>query len=88
MATIEIYTTSLCPYCIMAKRLLKKKGLPYTEVDLWSTPDKRDEMLERADGRHTVPQIFINDRGIGGCDELHALDRSGELDALVGAGSA
>lgn len=83
MATIELYTTTLCPYCVMAKRLLKKKGLAFTETDLWLEPGKRDEMLSRADGRHTVPQIFIDQRGIGGCDELHALDRSGELDVLT-----
>lgn len=85
MATIEIYTTTLCPYCIMAKRLLKKKGLKFEEIDLWEEPNRRDEMLGRADGRHTVPQIFINDRGIGGCDDLHALERSGELDQMIEA---
>ena len=85
MAKIEIYTTTMCPYCIMAKRLLKKKGLEFTETDLWQEPGKRGEMLERASGRHTVPQIFIDGQGIGGCDELHALEHSGELDTMTSA---
>lgn len=85
MAKIEIYTTSLCPYCVMAKRLLAKKKLDYVETDLWQHPTKREEMLAKSNGRHTVPQIFIDGEGIGGCDELHALERSGELDQMLNA---
>jgi len=87
MAKIEIYTTSLCPYCLMAKRLLNRKGLAFEEIDLWRHPGRRDEMLKRADGRTTVPQIFIEGRGIGGCDDLYALEEAGQLDAMV-AGAA
>lgn len=83
MAHVEIYTKPLCPYCWRAKRLLKSKGVDYSEVDLWRQPARRDEMIERADGRWTVPQIFIDGRGVGGSDELAALERNGELDALL-----
>jgi glutaredoxin 3 len=85
MATVEIYTTPMCPYCARAKRLLDRKGVAYSEVDLWQEPGRRDEMLKRADGRRTVPQIFIDGRGVGGSDELHALEARGELDRLLGA---
>lgn len=88
MAQVEIYTTPFCPFCIRAKALLDKKGVGYTEHDVSAQPDLRAKMRERADGRHTVPQIFIDGGGIGGCDELYALDRQGRLDALLGAGSA
>ncbi len=88
MANIEIYTTPFCPYCWRAKRLLKRKGLAFTEIDLWSEPERRAEMLERAEGRHTVPQIFIEGRGIGGCDELLALEASGGLDRMLDGGTA
>jgi glutaredoxin 3 len=83
MATVEIYTTPMCPYCWRAKRLLDRKGAIYQEVDLYRQPERRSEMLSRADGRRTVPQIFIDGRGIGGSDDLHALDARGELDALL-----
>ena len=83
MTTIEIYTTPLCPYCWRAKRLLDRKGVAYREVDLYREPERRSEMLARAEGRRTVPQIFIDGRGIGGSDELHALDARGELDPLL-----
>lgn len=83
MTRVEIYTTPLCPYCWRAKRLLKTRGAAYTEIDLWREPGRRAEMTERAAGRGTVPQIFIDGRGIGGSDELAALDRDGELDALL-----
>lgn len=83
MATVQIYTTPLCPYCWRAKRLLSGKGVAFDEVDLWAEPGRRDEMLERADGRRTVPQIFIDGRGIGGSDELADLERQGELDRLL-----
>jgi glutaredoxin 3 len=85
MATVEIYTTPMCPYCARAKRLLDRKGVAYSEVDLWQEPGRREEMLKRADGRRTVPQIFIDGRGVGGSDELHALETRGELDRLLGA---
>jgi glutaredoxin 3 len=86
MAEIEIYTTPFCAYCWRAKRLLENKGLAFTEVDVLLHPGRRAEMRERAEGRTTVPQIFINGRGIGGSDELAALESAGELDALLAAG--
>jgi glutaredoxin 3 len=84
MPEIEIYTTPLCPYCWRAKRLLQNKGVAFVEIDLWEHAERRAEMLARADGRRTVPQIFIDGRGIGGSDELADLERRGELDALLG----
>ena len=86
-ASVEIYTTPMCPYCWRAKRLLEKKGVGFTEVDLWQEPGRREEMLRRAEGRLTVPQIFIDGRGVGGSDDLHALESRGELDRLLAAGS-
>ncbi|HMA51480.1 MAG TPA: glutaredoxin 3 [Magnetospirillaceae bacterium] len=83
MHTIEIYTTPYCPYCVRAKALLQKKGVDYTETDVSGDADLRDTMTERAGGRYTVPQIFIDDRHIGGCDDLYALDGRGELDPLI-----
>ena len=83
MAEIEIYTTMMCGFCARAKNLLKKKGLDYTEVDVTFSNAKRSEMSARAEGRYTVPQIFINGDGIGGCDELYALERDGRLDPLL-----
>ncbi len=89
MAKVEIYTTPFCPYCWRAKRLLKRKGVAFSEIDLWREPGRRTEMLTRAEGRHTVPQIFIDGVAIGGCDELHALDAADELDPLLdGTGTA
>ncbi|MEO1016330.1 MAG: glutaredoxin 3 [Pseudomonadota bacterium] len=87
MAKVELYTTTLCPYCWRAKRLLDRKGVSYTEYDLWGRSGRREEMLSRAEGRHTVPQIFINDRGIGGSDDLADLEERGELDTLLAADS-
>ena len=86
MAEVEIYTTPLCPYCWRAKRLLDKKGVAFIEIDLWQQPQRRAEMIERAGGRRTVPQLFVDGRAIGGSDELAALERSGELDALLRGG--
>lgn len=86
MARVEIYSKFTCPYCARAKRLLEEKGAAYEEYELNSTPGKRDEMLERSNGRHTVPQIFIDGRHIGGSDDLVELDRRGELDGLLQAG--
>jgi glutaredoxin 3 len=86
MAEIEIYTSPFCPYCWRAKRLLGDKGLSFTEIDVLLLPRRRAEMTEKADGRTSVPQIFIDGRGIGGSDELAALEASGELDTLLAAG--
>jgi glutaredoxin 3 len=85
MARVEIYTTPLCPYCWRAKRLLETKDVAFVEVDLWQHPERRAEMIARAGGRTTVPQIFVDDRALGGSDELAALDGRGELEALLGA---
>ena len=87
MAKVEIYTKFLCPYCTRAKSLLQSKGVEFTEYDISMGGPKREEMLSRAPGRTTVPQIFIDDRHIGGSDDLAALDREGQLDPLL-AGSA
>ena len=85
MATIEIYTSPTCGYCHAAKRLLAGKGASFTEVDVVRQPEKRPEMLARANGRRTVPQIFIDGRHVGGCDDLYALDAEGKLDPLLAA---
>ena len=85
MAKVEIYTTMFCPYCARAKALLQKKGASYTEYDIEAETALRDEMIQRAGGRRTVPQIFIDGAHIGGSDELAALDRAGQLDARLGA---
>ena len=86
MAAVEIYTTPLCPYCWRAKRLLDRKGIEFVEIDLWQYPQRRSEMIERAGGRRTVPQLFVDGRAIGGSDELAALEASGDLDAMLGTG--
>jgi glutaredoxin 3 len=83
MAKIEIYTTMLCPYCYRAKKLLSQHGAEFTEIDVMMDPARRREMIERAGGRRTVPQIFIDGRHIGGSDELHELDASGKLAPLL-----
>jgi glutaredoxin 3 len=83
MAQVEMYTTPLCPFCWRAKRLLQQKRIAFTEIDLWQEPGRRAEMVERAGGRRTVPQLFIDGRGIGGSDELAELEAQGELDALL-----
>jgi len=83
MPPIEIYTTRYCPYCNTAKALLKRKGAAFTEINLSQDAGRRDEMIERAHGRMTVPQIFIGDVHVGGSDDLHALERAGKLDALL-----
>ncbi len=85
MAKVEIYTKFLCPYCSRAKSLLQSKGVEFTEYDISMGGPKREEMLSRANGRTTVPQIFIDDRHIGGSDDLAALDRAGGLDPLLAA---
>ena len=86
MAKVEIYTSPLCGYCNAAKRLLDSKRVEYEEFDVMFKPSLKQEMLARSEGRHTVPQIFIDDTGIGGCDELHQFEASGELDNLLRAG--
>jgi glutaredoxin 3 len=85
MAEVELYTTMFCPYCARARALLERKGASYTEFDILEAPQRRSEMIRRAGGRTSVPQIFINGEHIGGSDELVALDRAGKLDAKLGA---
>lgn len=82
MADIQIYTTRLCPYCMMAKRLLDKKGVAYTEIKVDDKPGLREEMMQRT-GRRTVPQIYIGDRHVGGFDDLYELEMTQELDSLL-----
>lgn len=84
MKSVEIYTSPLCGYCHAAKRLLRDKGVSYSEIDVSRDPQKRQEMMSRA-GRHTVPQIFVGETHVGGCDDLYALDRAGKLDPLLAA---
>ena len=79
---VVIYTTGWCGYCARAKKLLESKGVAYTEIDVESAAGKRAEMQERS-GRRSVPQIFIGDSHVGGCDDLHALESEGKLDALL-----
>lgn len=86
MAAVTVYVTPWCPYCVRAKGLLKRKGVAFTEVDVSDDPARR-AWLVQATGQQTVPQIFINDRPVGGCDDLHALDRAGTLDTLLAAPS-
>jgi glutaredoxin 3 len=86
MARVEIYTKFGCPYCARAKALLGQKGIEYEEYEINSIPGKRDEMLERSNGRHTVPQIFIDGRHVGGSDDLAELERAGELDPMLAGG--
>ena len=85
MATVELYTTPICGFCHRAKALLSSKGVSFTEVDVMADPSRREEMMQRANGGRTVPQIFINGEHIGGSDDLAALDRAGKLDALLSA---
>jgi len=84
MAQVEMYTTTFCPYCVRARTLLERKGVAFADIDIIEEPARRGEMVRRAGGRTSVPQIFINDEHIGGSDELVALDRTGELDARLG----
>ena len=83
MAEVELYTTMFCAYCARARVLLERKGVAYTDIDIIEEPARRNEMIRRAGGRTSVPQIFINGEHIGGSDELVALDRAGELDAKL-----
>ncbi len=84
MAQVEMYTTTFCPYCARARTLLERKGVAFADIDILAEPARRGEMVRRAGGRTSVPQIFINGEHIGGSDELVALDRRGELDARLG----
>ncbi|MBV9860298.1 MAG: glutaredoxin 3 [Alphaproteobacteria bacterium] len=86
MAQVEMYTTMFCPYCARARALLERKGVEYTEIDIIEQPKRRDEMIRRAGGRTSVPQIFIAGEHIGGSDELVVLDRAGQLDGKLGLG--
>ncbi|WP_018183446.1 glutaredoxin 3 [Kaistia granuli] len=83
MAEVIIYTRQACGYCSAAKRLLDRKGVPYVELDATGKPDLRQEMIERANGRATFPQIFVGAHHVGGCDDLHDLDGQGRLDLLL-----
>ena len=85
MQPVEIYTSPLCGFCHAAKRLLNKKGVTFSEINVLTQPDRKQEMMQRANGGHTVPQIFIGETHVGGCDELYALDRAGKLDPLLAA---
>ena len=83
MAKVEVYLTRSCPYCHAARGLLDRKGVSYDIIDVGAEPERRAEMTQRANGRRTVPQIFIDGKSMGGSDDIHALDRQGKLDALL-----
>ena len=83
MPDIELFSTRVCPYCVRAKKLFERKGVAFREIDVSDDEDLRNSMVERAGGKRTVPQIFINNQHIGGCDELYALDAKGGLDPLL-----
>lgn len=85
MRPVEIYTTPICPYCHAAKRLLQKKGVAFAEIDVSRDPSLREAMTQRSKGRRTVPQIFVGDTHVGGCDDLYALEDAGKLDPLLAA---
>jgi len=85
MAKVEVYVTSYCPYCVKAKTLLDMKNVEYEIIDVTDDDDARIALVEKAEGRRTVPQIFINDQPIGGFDDLNALNEKGELDGLLSA---
>ena len=85
MKPVEIYTSPLCGFCHAAKRLLTSKGVEFAEVDIAVQPERRAEMMQRANGGRTVPQIFIGEEHVGGCDDLFALERGGKLDAMLAA---
>ncbi len=85
MKNVEIYTSPLCGFCHAAKRLLNEKGVSFAEVDVLAQPERKAEMMQRANGGRTVPQIFIGDTHVGGCDDLYALERAGKLDAMLAA---
>ncbi len=84
MPKVEMYTKFMCPFCVRAKALLSRKGIDVIDIPAWMDKSKREEMRERSGGRNTFPQIFIDGKHIGGCDDLHALDSRGGLDPLLG----
>lgn len=86
MAQVTLYTSPLCGFCHAAKRMLNGKGVSFTEIDVAADPSKRQEMMSRANGRHTVPQIFVGDTHVGGYDDMAALEHSGKLDPMLAAG--
>ena len=86
MTSVEIYTQKYCSFCYQAKELLTRKGVDFREIDVTADRRTREEMVARANGRTTVPQIFIGPMHVGGCDELYALEEGGKLDALLGSG--
>ncbi|MDE0059175.1 MAG: glutaredoxin 3 [Defluviicoccus sp.] len=86
MSRIEVYSSLWCPFCSRAKALLNRKGVAFEEIDVDRDPNLRQQMMQRAGGRRTVPQIFIDGRHVGGSDDLADLERAGELDALLGIG--
>lgn len=83
MKTVRMYTTPICPYCARAKALFQKKGVEFQEIDVFMDADARKEMEQNTGGARTVPQIFIGDTHVGGCDDLHALEKEGKLDLLL-----
>lgn len=83
MQTVEIYTSPLCGYCHAAKKLLTQKGVSFSEIDVLRNPAKKPEMIQRANGKTSVPQIFVGSTHVGGCDDLYALERDGKLDPLL-----
>ncbi|MBY6140151.1 glutaredoxin 3 [Leisingera daeponensis] len=85
MKPVEIYTSPLCGYCHAAKRLLNQKGVAFSEVNVLEEPERKAEMIQRANGGRTVPQIFIGEIHVGGCDDLFALEQAGKLDPLLAA---
>lgn len=85
MQSVEIYTSPLCGFCHAAKRLLNQKGVNFSEIDVMRDPSRKPEMIQRASGGRTVPQIFVGETHVGGCDDLFELDRAGKLDALLAA---
>lgn len=85
MTKIEVYSSMLCPFCYRAKKLLEQKGAAFTEIDVMLNPRRKAEMVERSGGRTSVPQIFINDRHVGGCDDLYALEAGKKLEPLLQA---
>ena len=85
MKPVEIYTSPMCGFCHAAKRLLKDKGVNFSEINVWADSSRKPEMIQRANGGRTVPQIFIGEVHVGGCDDLYALERAGKLDALLSA---
>ena len=83
MQPVEIYTSPFCGFCHAAKRLLTQRGVSFSEIDIAAQPERRAEMVQRANGGRTVPQIFIGETHVGGCDDMFALERAGKLDALL-----